>query len=64
MYLWDKSNAVKMVVEFWFMEGNHLVKDSEIFWDGRERKEWKERKAWREISSIMKTAFITESYLA
>lgn len=46
------------------MEGNHLVKDSEIFWDGRERKEWKERKAWREISSIMKTAFITESYLA
>ena len=40
------------------MEGNHLVKDSEIFWDGRERK------AWREISPIMKTAFITESYLA
>lgn len=41
------------------MEGNHLVKDSEIFWDGKERKER------REISSIMK-AFIAkdEAYLA
>lgn len=59
MYLWDKPNAVKMVVEFGLMEGNHLVKDSEIFWDGKERKER------REISSIMK-AFIAkgEDYLA
>ena len=41
------------------MEGNHLVKDSKIFWDGRERKER------REVSSIMKT-FIAEGegYLA
>ena len=28
-----------MIVEFWLMKGNHLVKESEVFWDGRGRKE-------------------------